>query len=95
MVDFNKINNLITITRDNLKVTAEDKGQVAEARCNPVDDFDFAFGAFSFITHNSEPWTINVGIPSVKIKNRNKNIIKLEQMYMSDLRKLSFSCGGG
>lgn len=54
-----------------------------------------AFGAFSFITHNSEPWTINVGIPSVKIKNRNKNIIKLEQMYMSDLRKLSFSCGVG
>ena len=37
--------DIITITRDNLKVTAEYKGQVAEARCNPVDDFDFAFGA--------------------------------------------------
>ena len=37
--------DIITITRDNLKVTAEYKGQVSEARCNPVDDFDFAFGA--------------------------------------------------
>ena len=37
--------DIITITRDNLKVIAEYKGQVAEARCNPVDDFDFAFGA--------------------------------------------------
>ena len=37
--------DVITITRDNLKVTAEYKGQVAEASCNPIDDFDFAFGA--------------------------------------------------
>ena len=41
----NSLQDVITITRDNLKVTAEYKGQVAVARCNPVDDFDFGLGA--------------------------------------------------
>lgn len=37
-----------------------------------------AAGAFSLIQQDLEPWTINVGIPSKKIKVRNKNILKLK-----------------
>lgn len=35
-------------------------------------------GAFSLIQNDLEPWTINVGIPSKKIKDRSKNILKLK-----------------
>lgn len=36
-----------------------------------------SFGAFSFINKNSEPWSINVGIPFKKINEREKNILDL------------------
>lgn len=42
-----------------------------------------SFGSFSFINHNSEPWSINVGIPFKKIKDRSKNLLKLEKEYLS------------
>ena len=42
-----------------------------------------AFGAFSFINHDSEEWSINAGIPFVKIKDRNKNILVLEN-FLND-----------
>ena len=38
-----------------------------------------SFGSFSFINSDSEPWSINVGIPARKIKNRSRNVIKLER----------------
>lgn len=38
-----------------------------------------AFGSFSFITKNSKPWSINAGIPARKIKERSKNVVKLEK----------------
>lgn len=38
-----------------------------------------AFGSFSFINHDSESWSMNVGIPFRKIRNRSKNILNLEQ----------------
>lgn len=37
-----------------------------------------SFGAFSFINKDSEPWSINVGIPFKKIKDRKKNLLELE-----------------
>lgn len=37
-----------------------------------------AFGSFSFINHDSEPWSINAGIPFRKIKERSMNLLELE-----------------
>lgn len=49
-----------------------------------------SFGAMSLITKSSNPWSINVGIPSKQIKNRKKNIIKLEEQFIeSDIYKLT------
>lgn len=41
-----------------------------------------AFGAFSFINKDSEPWSINAGIPFRKIKDRSKNLLELEKKYL-------------
>lgn len=41
-----------------------------------------AFGSFSFITQDSEPWSINAGIPARKIKNRKRNLLELERKMM-------------
>lgn len=41
-----------------------------------------SFGSFSFINHDSEPWSINVGIPFRKIKDRSKNLLELEKKYL-------------
>lgn len=46
-----------------------------------------AFGSFSFITQDSEEWSINVGIPAKKIKDRKRNILELEQKMMEDMKK--------
>lgn len=46
-----------------------------------------AFGSFSFITQDSEEWSINTGIPSCKIKDRKRNILELEQEMMEDMKK--------
>lgn len=48
-----------------------------------------SFGSFSFINHNSEPWSINVGIPFKKIKDRSKNLLKLEKEYLSSCAESS------
>ncbi len=41
-----------------------------------------SFGAFSFINHNSDEWSINVGIPFKKIADRNRNLLKLEEKFI-------------
>lgn len=38
-----------------------------------------SFGCFSMINHNAEPWSINVGIPFKKIKDRRRDIQMLEK----------------
>lgn len=43
-----------------------------------------SFGAFSFINHDSEPWSINIGIPFKKIKDRSKELLKLEKKYLDE-----------
>lgn len=50
-----------------------------------------AFGSFSFITKDSEEWSINTGIPARKIKDRKRNILKLEQEMMEDMKKWKMS----
>lgn len=45
-----------------------------------------SFGAFSLIKSDSEPWSINAGIPARKIKNRSKNILNLESKFRADRR---------
>ena len=42
-------------------------------------------GAMSLINHNIEPWTINVGIPCRKVKERSRKLLEYEQRLMEDL----------
>lgn len=44
-----------------------------------------AFGCFSLIKNDSLSWSINAGVPSKKIKNREKNILQLEKEYLESL----------
>lgn len=43
-----------------------------------------AFGAMSLINHDSINWTINAGIPFRKIKDRSKELLKLEKEFRSE-----------
>lgn len=40
-----------------------------------------SFGCFSLINNNTDSWSINVGIPTKKIRNRSKNLLKLEKIF--------------
>jgi len=40
-----------------------------------------SIGAMSLCNHNTEPWSINVGIPAKKIKDRKKEILDLERKF--------------
>lgn len=42
-----------------------------------------AFGCFSLVKENSEPWSINVGIPARKIKDRERQAIMLEKKFLT------------
>lgn len=42
-----------------------------------------AVGAMSMITKNTEPWSIYFGIPATKIKSRQRDLLVLEQEYLS------------
>ena len=41
-----------------------------------------SFGSFSFINRDASPWSVNVGIPFKKIKDRSKKILELEKEYL-------------
>jgi acetyltransferase-like isoleucine patch superfamily enzyme len=41
----------------------------------------------SLVTKSTEPWSIYCGIPAKKIKNRSKNLLKLEMQYLNSLKK--------
>ena len=43
-----------------------------------------AFGAFSLIKGKVDAWTINVGIPCKKIKERSRNILELEKKFVEE-----------
>lgn len=40
-----------------------------------------SIGAMSLCNHNTEPWSINVGIPAKKMKDRKKEILNLERKF--------------
>lgn len=40
-------------------------------------------GAMSLCTRSTKPWSINVGIPAKKIKDREKDILELEENFRS------------
>jgi acetyltransferase-like isoleucine patch superfamily enzyme len=40
-------------------------------------------GAMSMVTKSTEPWSIYSGIPARKIKNRKRDMLELEQDYLS------------
>lgn len=41
-----------------------------------------SFGCFSFINYDLQLWSINIGTPSRKVKDRGKDLLKFEQEYM-------------
>ncbi|WP_321381701.1 acyltransferase [Trichococcus shcherbakoviae] len=41
-----------------------------------------SFGALTLINKSSEPWSINAGIPFKKIKDRSKELLKLEKEFL-------------
>ncbi len=43
-----------------------------------------SFGAMTLINKSSEPWTINAGIPFRKIKDRSKDLLKLEERFVKE-----------
>lgn len=45
-----------------------------------------AFGSMSLVKNSSEPWSINVGIPSRKIKNRNKQLLDKEIQFINSVK---------
>lgn len=47
-----------------------------------------AFGALSLINKNSEAWTINGGTPYKKIKDRRKELLKLEEQFIREIKKM-------
>lgn len=44
-------------------------------------------GAMSLIRVDTEPWSIYVGIPAKKLKNRKKDLLKLEQQFIENTDK--------
>lgn len=44
-----------------------------------------SFGAMTLINKSSQPWTINAGIPFRKIKDRSKELLKLEEQFAKEV----------
>lgn len=43
-----------------------------------------SFGAMSLINKSAEPWSVNIGIPCKKMKERSRNLLKLEEMMKKE-----------
>lgn len=43
-----------------------------------------SFGAMTLINKDSQPWSINVGIPFKKIRNREKKVLELERIFIEE-----------
>jgi len=46
-----------------------------------------SIGALSLVLHNTLPWSIYVGSPAKKIKNRKQDLLELETQYLKTKRK--------
>ena len=45
-----------------------------------------SLGAFSLLKHSTQPWGIYSGVPAKKVKNRSKDMLKLEEQYLKSLK---------
>lgn len=43
-----------------------------------------AFGSFSLINRDSEAWTVNIGIPFRKIKDRSRHLLEMEELFRNE-----------
>lgn len=48
-----------------------------------------AFGAMTLINKNSEPWSVNAGIPFKKLKDRSRALLKLENIFLNKDDKIN------
>lgn len=44
-----------------------------------------AIGAMSLVLKSTEPWSIYIGTPAKKLKDRKKNMLELEKEFLADL----------
>ena len=44
-----------------------------------------SFGAMSLVNRSAEPWSVNVGIPCRKVKERSRELLKLEESMMKEI----------
>jgi galactoside O-acetyltransferase len=54
-----------------------------------------AIGSMSLVTKDTEPWSINFGIPSRKIKERSKRLLELESKFLDTIKFSDHMPGGG
>ena len=45
-------------------------------------------GAMSLLTKNTKEWTIYAGIPARELKERKKELLKLEQAFLKEAKNL-------
>lgn len=46
-----------------------------------------AIGAMTLVRKSTEPWSVYLGNPAKKIKNRSKKLLKLEKEYLNSIRE--------
>ena len=44
-------------------------------------------GSMSLVTKSTEPWSINVGIPAKKLKDRKKDLLELEKKFLESVNE--------
>jgi acetyltransferase-like isoleucine patch superfamily enzyme len=45
-----------------------------------------SLGAFSLVTKSTQPWSVYVGIPAKRIKERSQELLELEKQYLAEER---------
>ena len=45
-----------------------------------------SFGSFSFVNRDTEPWSVNAGIPAKKIRERSRHLLEFEKQLLEDER---------
>ncbi len=43
-----------------------------------------AFGSFTLINRDSEAWSVNIGIPFKKIKDRSRHLLEMEELFRNE-----------
>lgn len=48
-----------------------------------------SFGAMTLINRSSEPWSINAGIPFIKVKDRSQELLKLVERFLRENNEIN------